>query len=510
MRGVINGAVVAFVLISASAQAAPTSKDRFVDCAAAAPGDGSRSAPFTSLAEASAEPLAPGVRVRFRRGTLCEGTLAMTGAGSERRPALISAYGRGKRPRIVASGEDAVTLTNIDHTTIERLDLSNPGDGSEKKRGLHLVESEDTSYGVTVRRMRIHDVGGDLSKDAGGSGAIQIDLVGDGAERFEDMLITRNRIFEVSRSGIFFAGNPGARPRASEPWPEASHGLRITHNRISGFDGDGIVPVGTDGAYVAHNVVSDGNRAGRSPADPQGQVCSAGIWTFHSNNVLIERNEVFDMKYDGDCDGTGFDVDYDQDGTIVQYNYSHDNEGGFILLCTDNEPRTADVRFNLSVDDAAMFHESPCKVASGQVGTLDGLRAYNNTFLTPSSGVITPPYGFELPGLQQTGNFQFKNNIVYGTRDIATPFGCGSDCSHNLFWRIPPSGTDAVVGDPEFARPNDRGIGAADVASAFRTLSGSPAIGAGTPIPDGAAEDFFGRPIPATPTIGFAEAVAQP
>ncbi len=45
------------------------------------------------------------------------------------------------------------------------------------------------------------------------------------------------------------------------------------------------------------------------------------------------------MRFNG-CDGTGFDVDYDQDGTVIQFNYSHDNEGGFILLCTDAEPRT--------------------------------------------------------------------------------------------------------------------------------------------------------------------------
>ena len=211
------------------------------------------------------------------------------------------------------------------------------------------------------------------------------------------------------------------------------------------------------------------------------------------------------MHYDADCDGTGFDVDYDQDNTTIQFNYSHDNEGGFILLCTDDEARTADVRFNLSVDDAAMFHESPCKITGGQIGTLDGLRAYNNTFLTPTSGVITPPSGLEIPGLLQTGDFQFKNNIVYGTRDIATPFGCGTNCSHNLFWRLPTSGTNAVSADPEFRKPDARRGGLFPGAKPLRLREGSPALAAGAPIPGSPSSDYFGEPVPEVPAIGFAQ-----
>lgn len=50
------------------------------------------------------------------------------------------------------------------------------------------------------------------------------------------------------------------------------------------------------------------------------------------------------------ADGTGFDLDHNQDGTTLQSNYGYDNAGGFILLTTTNQRTTAEVRFNLSVN----------------------------------------------------------------------------------------------------------------------------------------------------------------
>ena len=41
---------------------------------------------------------------------------------------------------------------------------------------------------------------------------------------------------------------------------------------------------------------------------------------------------------------TGFDSDWNCRGTVIQYNYSHDNYGGLVLVCNDG---TADASFNV-------------------------------------------------------------------------------------------------------------------------------------------------------------------
>jgi hypothetical protein len=488
---------------AAPAAAAPRA---YVDCQAdPSAQDGTIGHPWTTLEAAAAAELKPGAKLLLRASTECAGTLDLSGRGSKGDHALVSTYGRGERPLIAATGEDGIRLLNTAYTTVEGLEVTNPGDGSAKKRGVHLLADGETVPGLTVRDVYVHDVGGNLDKDGGGSGGIQVDsnASGEGLGRYRHLVIADNRIEDVSRSGIFVIGVAGGeRPRASEPWPEASPGVRIRRNEIHRAAGDGIVALGTDGAKVAHNVVTEGNLAGRGLADPQGMICNAGIWAFHANNTVIEHNEVSGMRFNG-CDGSGFDIDYDQDGTVVQSNYSHDNEGGFMLLCTDDQPRRADVRFNLSVNDGYSFNSSPC---SRPAGSYDGLRIYNNTIVGPDPGVGT--LGYETDKLFGPPSLTLFNNIFAAT-DEGRAFTCEPNCHDNLFFRIPPAGTDAITANPRFAKrgPYDP----ATKPGAFRLRPSSPGAGAGAPIPRSAVRDFFGDRIKHArpPSIGFSQRPAK-
>jgi hypothetical protein len=498
--GALAPAGVAAAARLRSGNAAIAARTYFVDCGASADGDGSWRSPFGSLEDANAVVLAPGERLLFRRGSVCTGTLAPQGSGLAGRPVVIGAYGFGPPPRIVGEGDDAVLLSGMSHVVLQGLDVSNPGATAARRRGVHVVADGTVVEDVTVRDLSVHDVDGDLRKDSGGSGGIQVDASSGG--RFDGLRLLANRIENVSRSGIFIVGaSGGSRPRAGEPWPEASTGVRVRGNRLAHLAGDGIVSTGTDGAVLEHNVVVDGNQAGTAWNGPS-PVCNAGIWTFGANSTLIQYNEVSDMEFNG-CDGTGYDVDYEQDGTVVQYNYSHDNAGGFILLCTDAEPRVAEVRYNLSIDDAATLSDAPCAIESGNIGTLDGLRFYNNTFVA-AKPVATLEL-FPVASLVAPGNFQFKNNVVVATEPQTDPLQCGNDCTNNLFFQLPPSGTDAVVGDPRFVDASRRGSGRLWVGLAFRLRPDSPAIGAGVLLPDAPGRDYFGNPVPTDepPSIGI-------
>jgi hypothetical protein len=473
---------------------------RYVDCSAGRAGDGTRGHPFDTLAQASAVPLTPGSRLLLRRGTTCTGPLAPTGSGSAARPALIGAYGRGRRPHVEGAGEDAVLLEDTSHVTLRSLEVTNRGPGDARRRGVHVVATRGVVRGVTLRDLWIHDVQGDLAKDAGGSGGIQVDVLGPEPTRFDDLLIASNRIADVSRSGIFVVGTADPdRPRADQPWPAASTRVRVRGNRLERLGGDGIVALGTVDARLDRNVVSDGNLRGRALGDPRGMICDAGIWTFHANGTVIQRNEVFRMRFNG-CDGSGFDVDYDQDGTVVQDNLSHDNEGGFILLCTDAGPRAADVRFNLSVDDRFVANQSPCSLQPG--ATFAGLRLVNNTFVAPAMrwAVLGNPTAslFE-------GSLELRNNVFAATVPQAAALGCAALCSNNLYSGLPPAGTAAVSADPRFADPGRRGRGRLYVGAGFRLRPGSPARGAGAQVAGLPARDYFGWPVPRTPAIGFSQ-----
>jgi hypothetical protein len=498
----VVGALCATEAVTAGSAASATGARTYnVDCGARVDGNGTFVRPFNSLADVNALVLAPGQQVLFRRGSTCAGGLAPQGAGAPGRPVVIGAYGRGTQPRIVGTSADAIALVNLSDVVLQDLDVSNPGADTATRRGVHLVAAGTVERDVTVRRLSIHDVDGDLQKDSGGSGGIQLDASGVGG-RFDRVLIAGNRIENVARSGIFIVGvASGSRPRAGEPWPEASTRIVVVGNWLEHLAGDGIVATGTDGATLEHNVVIDGNRAG-TPWDKPNPVCDAGIWTFDANSTLIQYNEVSFMEFNG-CDGTGYDVDYNQDGTVVQYNYSHDNAGGFILLCTDENPHAADVRYNLSVDDAATLSVGPCDIQSGNVGSLDGLRFYDNTIVA-TKPAVTLELMPENP-LFSPGDFVFANNIVVATAAQSAAFPCGNDCTNNLFFQTPASGTNAVTADPGFADGSRRGPGRLREGLAFRLRSGSPAIRAGVTIPNSPARDYFGVEVPSglAPSIGI-------
>jgi|GEM_PF-2066851 len=486
-------------LAAAFAIAAPASaSDTYLDCSAPTSGDGTEAQPLNSLG--GGFELSPGDRLLLRRGTTCAGKLQVTGGGTSVQPAGVGAYGSGDLPKVIGSGQDAVRVEDVPYLTVRDLDISNPGgggplgEGSSVRNGVRVTAGDATVTGLTLTGLKIHDVDGDLTKSGEGSAAIQVTVTGPPPVCFQDLTIEDNEIDSVSRSAISISGtNDPDRPDADQPWPEASSGVVIRGNRIDRIAGDGIVPRGTDGAIVEDNLVSNGNLAGRPLTDPAGPMCNAGIWAFRANNTLIRGNEVFGFRHNG-CDGTGFDVDYRQDGTVIEGNYSHDNGGGFVLLCTDTSVHHADVRFNLSVDDGTMINHGPCGIADGILGDLSGIRMFNNTVVGNS-----PTVSIQLSTSEemfQPGNFLFANNLVLARQPIEK-IPCGGNCTSNAFFGLPPNGTDALTKDPLLT-------------SNFRLSDESPLRGAGVAIPHGAVSDYFGNPVPKVPSIGFDQAPPKP
>lgn len=513
----------------ASSPASGIGQTYFVDCSASSPGDGSAAHPFTTLGDVNALTLGPGDSVLFQRGTACTGMLAPHGGGASGEPIVIGAYGKALAPLPRLDGAGAVTaavwLNDMSHVVVQNLELTNAGDVTTQHRGLYLTADAQPVEDVMITHLLVDKVDGSSGfngPDKSGGGIIGQALSDTG--HFSQILIADNWVHDVSRQGIYFIGTSqsGSRPAATSPWPQGASQLVIRDNLVNHLAGDGIVALGSDGAVIEHNRVLDGNLSGYSFFDNSKRDCSAGIWTFDANRTLIQYNEVSNMHYGpsttpgalNGCDGDGFDVDDNQDGTVVQYNYSHNNDGGFILLCTGAAPHHADVRYNLSIDDNATFSTAPCPgLTSPQDANLSGIRLYNNTFVAR-----TPRVTMELSeplALLMTlyyGDFSFTNNIVYATSPSAAGhiFACGNSCSNNVFFHlpVPPRATNSVTADPRFVNASRRGSGFA-VAQAFKLRLGSPAAHAGIAVPAGvpapATTDFFGTLIANPPSIGFAQ-----
>lgn len=306
---------------------------------------------WRSLAKVKAFDLRAGDQVLLTAGSVWTEPLTITRSGRAGAPISFGVTGAGPRPRINAGGtsEYGVGILNAEYVSVSGLEITNDGPTASVRFGV-LISQQDSGVarGIIVRNMYIHDVrGSNERKDNGG--IVFRALSTKRPTRFHDLLIERNIIWRVDRSGIAGISDQVTRER----W-FPSEEVVIRDNYLEDIGGDGIVPRGADGALVEHNIVRNAVR--RAPG------YNVAIWQWSTDNTLIQLNEAALTR--GRWDGQGFDSDFNSRGTTIAYNFSHDNEGGFVLICaparkgSDNLGNSGTVvRDNVSRGDGARIFQ---------------------------------------------------------------------------------------------------------------------------------------------------------
>lgn len=466
----------------------------YVDCSAAGNGSGTEASPWNTLSSVTYRTFSAGDQILFKRGTTCNGRLAPWGSGAPGAPIVIDAYGTGAKPHIAGGGgSDAVRLHNQQYWEIRNLEVTNKGAAVDNRRGVYIT-LEDIGTGTYYRltNLTVHDVNGDDTKDLGGSSGIHFDVLGNKTKtKFDDVVLDGNEVYAVDRSGINMSTT--WKCRATTNWDRCPDRVDnyypwtrfiVRNNTVHDTGGDGVVMQYTQNGLAEHNVLYD--IAMRSPK------ANAGLWAWNADNVTFQFNEVYRVRRaPGTNDGNAFDADYGTKGTLYQYNYSHDNEGGMILYCGcgggTSETRDAVARYNVSQNDKS-------RIIMG-AGAIGDSAFYNNTVYLPpgSTTKIIEEYssGTHLTianniivnhgsgGYSYTADhYKFANNILYGNH----PGG--------------PSGQLAT--DPKLVAPGGNSV------TGYQIAADSPAIGAGQVIAGNGGRDYWGNRVSAVcaPDIG--------
>jgi hypothetical protein len=233
-----------------------------------------------------------------------------------------------------------------------------------------------------------------------------------------------------------------------------------------------------------------------------------GIWFFQAHRCVIQYCESYDNHTaGGHADGGGFDLDGGAVDCVMQYNYSHDNDGAGYLICSydpKNAPCTGCVtRFNLSVNDGRA-NDYPAILFWQAYDCL----TYNNTCVTR----VSSPLKFISP---TWGHVVANNLFVVDSKTDIPVFKSAfpvhrNRFTNNLYWRtggrarfaIAPwkpmefskyrehlGGTGEIVADPRLAS-----LSGIDLAP----RAGSRAIRHGIRLPGMGGRDFHGMPFPKT------------
>ena len=396
----------------------------------------------------------PGDRIFFKAGSIWDNAvLQPKGSGVKGAPIIIDAYGdfsdENNKPRINANhrrvngihvsnvnygGVSAgLILKNTSYWEINNLQITNDGIIPYSQRhDVMGVFLNSENYGVMehiyIRNLYIHDIYGLVGKDhhcgkgifALSSGSEQFrNNPSDTPSNFNNLRIENNHLERVMRNGIstfassfynriWSKNNINKIPAPTDLYaiPYRSTNVMIRGNLLECIGGDGIIAGATNGALLEHNILRGGEMYDKNAP-------SAGIWTYDSDNCVIQYNEVSGMM--GTCDGQAFDIDYYTTNTLIQYNYSHDNAGGFILLCSPgfSVSSTNVIRYNISQNDGSAYGwnwKDTGRTFHHNGGNSD-THIYNNTFYIGEN-----QRGYKVVATDQweggrPTNITFENNI---------------------------------------------------------------------------------------------------
>lgn len=496
---------------------------------------------FKTIAKVNSLTLQPGDSILFKAGCSWVGeTLKPQGDGTEDAPITIGKYGGSGYPVIHAnyvpgtsvsdmtenSKVYALYLDGVEYYVVKDLELTSFGLYNEAdnlptqagRMGVRIAAKPGNgtvTHSITLDGLYIHDVNGHNEKKGSGPNGQEgagIHFGNNGEGTYIDGLTIQNcRLEDISRNGITSSGDDGWRPWGwgQYDWGDYQHREPVRHqnvviknNILDHISGDGMVPSGTYGAVIEHNLVKYASCNARpAPTNETDKTnLSAAVWPFDTDNSVFQYNEVCytgTPKNTEVSDGEAFDSDYYCTNTLFQYNYSHDNDGGFLMICGPayayNDGTV--VRYNISENDGSMSGKRTIFEIGGG-GGVDHSYIYNNTIYTGADhSVYSVVRGESWDGKPQ--GTHFVNNIFCINSNTAK-FGFAGDprdkgkegiveYSSNLYCGTlfedggpedMPEDKNAVFGDPKFVNAGAAGDGYEN-AAVYKIQEGSAAIGKG-------------------------------
>ncbi|MDN3666959.1 hypothetical protein ACFFU1_08030 [Algibacter miyuki] len=307
---------------------------------------------FRSLKHINAQTFTPGDTILFKRGGNWTGTLKPKGNGKAGNPIVISAYGAGQLPIIDAQGKSgennamsaSIMLYNQEYWEIRNLEVQNfekgnPARPTQKAGILILGKDAGTLKGFKFENLKISNVNGSLKTRT--NGGLFFNIIADSIPEnriptnFDGIYVNNCYFLNVDRGGFINQSFWRTRDmdskfgelckdgRVNNWFP--SYNIIIENSKFENIGGNGLVtrvakaPLVQNNLFVKCSSKTTGNAS----------------YPYNCDDALWQYNEACYTVYnEGDIDASGFDSDYLCKNTIIQYNYSHHNDWGGLLVCS--------------------------------------------------------------------------------------------------------------------------------------------------------------------------------
>ncbi|MFB0552532.1 MAG: right-handed parallel beta-helix repeat-containing protein [Phycisphaerae bacterium] len=345
---------------------------------------------WRTIDKVNAVDLNPGDKVLFEGGHDYPGNLLLTAedAGTPKQPVVIGSYGSG-RPTIKAGNGSGVHVLNAGCIVVENLIVTGDDNRTNDGSGIRIINVLPNNEKLHYIRVRNIEAAG-----FGGWGIYVGEWAEDGSKSgYKEVRITNCVTYQNKRAGIEIMGC-----YPDDPDNYAHSNVYVGYCKaydnpgdpeyLESHSGNGILIGDVDVGVIEYCEAYNNGYA--CPSRSGGPV---GIWTWASNNVVIQYCESHHNRTGGRYDGGGFDFDLGTSNSIMQYNYSHDNDGPGYLICSGKNAHTYNnniFRYNISVNDSQKWRYGAINLwtASPKEDPIHNTQIYGNTVYSSSGPAI--------------------------------------------------------------------------------------------------------------------------
>lgn len=370
--------------------------------------------PLADIVALNAHALQPGDNVYFQGGESFAGTIVLGAedSGTSIAPVSFKSFGVG-RATIRAGTDSAIKIYNASGFAFSQLDLVGDGMDLNTHSGIDAGVYLPTSTKLDYLRF-------DQMKVSGFYTGVEIwgwystsTVAWPG---FRNVMLTNLEVCANRSEGIKTWGT----------WRSNSNGSNRSHSDfyladcvVYGNPGDpaatwhtgsGIILSGVERGTIEYCVAHDNGGCG--PSTGGGPF---GIWIWESSACTLQRNLVYNQKTSSTLDGGAYDLDGGSSNSVVQYNYSYNNDGpaiGLIQFSGASPLAKNVVRYNISENDCRKTSQGSLFVA--QYSTLYGINGadiYGNTFYVATNPRGAKPYAANVQNQSLIANVRIRNNL---------------------------------------------------------------------------------------------------
>lgn len=326
-------------------------------------------------------------------------------SGTSSAPVKLGSYGGGRATLNGGAASEGLLIYNTGSIEVDNLNVVGDGAGVNPKGGVFAFVDKGGDVKLPHLKFSNMDISGFHNGLMIGGG--------NGASGFDDV-----EIFEVDAHGNVDNGIITYGAANYSHTAVHVHDSRAYENSgTGGYKGSGIVLGHVNGGTIEYCVAYGNGAAGNG---------GVGLWTYESNNIVIQFSESYDNRTSANHDGGGFDLDGGVTNSVMQYNHSHGNDGaGYLLVQFSGASPVLSgntIRYNLSENDGRK--NSFGGILVGNFGSgVENSEIYNNTVYMDSDGASGSPAPVVF--LTATDGIHLRNNLFYAADglNLVTIFG---------------------------------------------------------------------------------------